>query len=204
MSNRGPVIQATATVLAALVGAGATIYAAHLGVLPPALIPPAATVTATVTAPPPDQEPAAKPSGSSAPIPARTILLDTLEPIDEYLETESVSWQENTFSHSLVNELSGCSARGPVIWEVPNGVSRFYTEIGVDTSSKERMANVSFNIYLDQSPVVSRTLPVGSHEPVSMELNGASTITLESIVDENRNLTCTGDAIAVWGDPRFE
>jgi hypothetical protein len=129
------------------------------------------------------------------------VYLDQLEPIEDSLYRDSVSWGSATFAHSLTNLLSGCSSVGPVAWVVPVGMSVLNTEIGVAVDANEPESRVTFSVYLDGTLASTNTLGVGEHIPLSVPLAGAQRLTVESIIDESRRWNCNTEAMAVWGDP---
>lgn len=146
----------------------------------------------------------AQPSSAVTTAPTITYL-DSVEPIEKAFMRESVGWGAETFPHSLVDPLSGCSFVGPVDWVIPPGMRTFKSEIGVATDAVEPESRVSFTVYLDNVPAApTRTLAVGQHEPVEVALGAASRLRLEAVIDESRRNTCSADAEAVWGDPRLE
>ena len=131
------------------------------------------------------------------------LFLDAIDPIEDELNPESITWGAETFSRSLTNPLSGCSQVGPVDWVVPFGWSQLETEIGVGIDAVEPESRVTFNIYLDGTRAVSQTLAVGEHMPIEVSVVGVSRIRFETIIDKSRRGNCNTEATAVWGDPRF-
>lgn len=203
--HRGEWIQATAVIVAALIGFAGAIIAAQIGLVPESLMPRATvTVTETITAPPSTPLPIDPAKDKNEGPSPSAIFLDDLSPIEGGLENQSVSWRDATFSRSLVNSLSGCSAQGPVDWVIPQGVSLFIAEIGVDTSSVEPDSKVTFSVYLDGDPTEPTTLSVGQHTSLNVPLGDHQRMRLESIIDKDRRNNCNTEALAVWGNARFE
>jgi hypothetical protein len=149
---------------------------------------------------PSENGPATTPSSEPS---AAEVYLDQLDPIEDELEPMSISWGSATFSRSLTNPLSGCSAVGPVDWVVPPRVNTLETEIGVAIDAVEPESKVTFNVYIDGSRVFTRTLAVGQHEPATIPLGAGLRIRFETIIDESRRSNCNTEARAVWGDPRL-
>ena len=204
-------INGTAVVVAAVIGAAATLIAAILvaksGNVPEALLPkPTSTVTVTATrtiTASPSASNGSNPTSSSI-RPGRVTYLDSLPPVEGGLDRESVTWGDRTFSRSLTNPLSGCSDKGPVDWVIPADAGTFVAEIGVETDAVEAESRVTFNVFVDgtlggESP----TLGVGEHQPIEIPVRDKSRIRLESIIDQSRRSNCNTEAVAVWGDAAF-
>ena len=195
-------INSTAVVLAAVIGAGATVLVgvllARSGDLPDVLFPPqpTSTVTVTVTATP-------EPPPTNAPG-TRFEYLDSIDTVEGGLEPASITWGESTFPHSLTNPLSGCSAQGPVDWVVPSDAVLFVAEIGVTADSVEPDSRVTFNVFVDgvlqDGP---QTLGVGEHTRMEVDVQDKGRIRLESVIDQSRRNNCNTEAVAVWGDAAF-
>lgn len=154
-----------------------------------------ATATETVTM---DQPPGPTPNDARP-----AMFLDEIEPVGDDLNRESVTWRDQTFSRSLTNPLSGCSAIGPVDWVIPVGYAFFDAEIGVAEDAAEPDARVTFNVYVGGDPVVTETFTVGQHQPLRVPLGEASRIRLETIIDQSRRGNCNTEATSVFGDARF-
>lgn len=164
------------------------------------------TTTQTVTAPPsitpPDESNPPSSSGSDQPD-SSVVYLDSLEAIEDGFEEASVSWGTATFSHSLLNPMSGCGEYGPADWVVPVGSSRFRAEIGVPITAAEPDARITFNVFEGGRQLTTKTVGVGEHVPISLSVTGGSRLRLESIIDQERRSNCNTEAEAVWGDARF-
>ncbi len=192
-------ITATATIVGAVITARAGALPA--GILPTTTAISTTTATTTVTVTSTVSVTANGPTTGVTPGPV--IYLDDVDAVEGSLDKASVTWKAATFSRSLTNPLSGCSARGPIDWIIPVGVHQFDTEIGVATDAAEPNSKVTFSIYLDGQPAGSTTLGVGLHKPLDIDLKEASRLRLESIIDKSRRNNCNTEATAVWGDPHF-
>ncbi|MFI5627463.1 hypothetical protein ACIA03_28665 [Nocardioides sp. NPDC051685] len=206
-------IQGRYAVIVAVISAFGGVAAGAVGVLggqekgfvgvpvAPVTVTATATVTETVApSDPTDGDDAVQP-GLESP---SSVYLDELDTVEESYDPIDIAFDGTPFPHSLMNPMSGCSEVDQVEWVAPANATALSMDLGVDPSSAEAAAKVTFTVSMDGQKILNETLAVGQHKHVSVQIRGSGRLLFENAIDENRRGNCNTEAKAIWGSAVFE
>ncbi|WP_206752039.1 NPCBM/NEW2 domain-containing protein [Kribbella antiqua] len=199
-----------AAIISALIGAGATVWAAKQGKLE-AIVPiptvtvvatvPGPTVTTTVT-----QSPSTTEVGTTtSPVDGAGDSLAEQSPIDGTFTKGSFAIHGRRFGDGLYRWLGSCSQKASATWDLSRRYTQFSAVIGLIDRGQDATLKVKFTAYVTDGTSRTATEPVvlGKYQAreLKVPLNHADAIELEAVVVAGKN--CTQAGAAAWGDPRL-
>lgn len=165
-----------------------------------------ATTTVTVTAPNPDSD------GGSVPSTGQQFLVDqkSSNPKGSVKTNESPRIDGKMYPHSIRTYCVNRCVQYPssIEYGIGSNYSTLTTTVGVDADNGDSKQIIKFNVWLigvsggEDKPAVTEVRKAGEKKEISVPLNGASRVRLETLYGgEDPKEAENMEIVAVWGTP---
>lgn len=202
-----------AALVSALIGAGATVWAARQGKLDAIASPPTTTVsvpgptvTTTVTATSSPSTTGGVATGTNTGAGTAGDSLAELRPITGRMDKGPFAIHAKEFGDGLYRNIGVCNRTISATWDLGRKYQRFNAVIGLTDKSPDATLKVKFTAYVTDGTSRTATEPVvlGKYQPHSLQvdLDQADALELEAVLITSKG-SCSGAGAVAWGDPRL-